>query len=799
MNLFRIFVLSMSAAFMLYFSAMPAAAQKSAPERVHENVRETPYPQSFHHVYLNPAPLLAPKSLKTSENIQFQLSQDPDFKNKSTVTSDPKPWCMFNPHRELEKGTWYWHLRSVDADGKTGEWSQTWSFEISGDEPVFVTPPFSEFYKNMPKGYPRLYCFISDELQAASDTVDRHREYKELLHRAGLGLKSAADSVPDPRKKVKEMALMAKHLHTAYSATGDRQYADRMLAFTRSLLQTGPDESLMKRDDFYAGDFMYLMLHTYDVCYEQLTPEERERIHELVMSQAKYHHFFQRTGSEETHIFDNHFWQRGYREMLQIGLMFADTDSTAREMLEYCYELWTARAPASGFNRDGEWHNGTGYFTANVTTLWYVPSLFSYMTGTDFLQHPWYRNSGLGVAYSWLPGSMSAGFGDGHEQMNPKPLRIRSAYADMLARETGDPYAAWYSSLNDRYLDETETRFYRMACGKSRPANAELPADAPEAVLFEDSGEFLANSDLRDPDSNLSLSFRSSQFGSGSHTHSNQNAFNLHYRGMPVYRSAGHYMNFQDPHNLLQYRHTRGHNTVLLNGIGQPFTSRAYGQILETVADDGFSYALGDASHAYCGVSEDPMWIEKMASSGVEQSEENGFGETPLKRFRRYIAMLGDDKVLVYDELEASEAAEWDWLLHSPVQFAIKGNVLYTENPEHGFHARTALFSTDSLELSQTDRYWAPVNEKVAQRGENFTPEWSLTAKTAPLKKVRILALIQVKDGHAAFEDIVREDTGIFRFGNWTVEAQMNPDRKAGLRISDSVSGKEYKLPSEAL
>ena len=91
------------------------------------------------------------------------------------------------------------------------------------------------------------------------------------------------------------------------------------------------------------------------------------------------------------------------------------------------------------------------------------------------------------------------------------------------------------------------------------------------------------------------------------------------------------------------------------------------------------------------------------------------------------------------------------------------------------------------------------MNETVAQRGEDFTPEWSLAAKTAPLKKVRILALIQVKDGHMAFDDIVREDTCTFRFGNWTVEAQMDPDRKAGLRISDSVSEKEYILPLRAL
>ncbi len=794
MNLSRIFVLSVQAAFMLFFSAMPAAAHESAPERVHENVRETPYPQPFHQVYLNPAPLLAPKSLKTSENIQFQLSKDPDFKDKSTVTSDPKPWCMFNPHRELEKGTWHWRLRSVDADGKAGDWSQTWSFVITGDEPVFVTPPFSEFYKNMPKGYPRLYCFIADELQSASDTVAKHREYKELLHRAGLGLKSAADSVPDPRKKVKEMALMAKHLHTAYCATGDRQYADRMLAFTRSLLQTGPDESMMKQDDFYAGDFMYLMLHTYDVCYEQLTPEERERIHELVMSQAKYHHFFQRTGSEETHIFDNHFWQRGYREMLQIGLMFADTDPAAREMLEYCYELWTARAPASGFNRDGEWHNGTGYFTANVTTLWYVPSLFSYMTGTDFLQHPWYRNAGKALLYNWPVGTMSAGFGDQNERQLT-PDRQRAAFADFLARETGDPYAQWYAShLNRTVRGDFEMRIYRMARGHIAYPNVKpLPEGAAKALWMQDIGQMAANSALQNTNRNLSLSFRSSPFGSGSHTLADQNSFNLHFRGVPVYRSTGYYLNFSDAHNLMSYRHTRAHNTILVNGIGQPFTTRAYGNIVRMLNGDHISYALGDASNAYCGISEYPMWEKNFENAGISQTAENGFGETPLTKYRRHIFLLHPDVVLIYDELEASEPVRWDWLLHSPVEFRIdrKNHILTTRYEDKQFTSMAQLFSNYPCTISQTDEFAVAPDMSLVKPGQEdkYPNQWHLTAAFEPCQANRILTVIRILPDGTEDTLNVRRDKNRFIYGHWVIEAEMDASKPASLRVENTRFG----------
>ena len=61
-------------------------------------------------------------------------------------------------------------------------------------------------------------------------------------------------------------------------------------------------------------------------------------------------------GMQENHIFDNHFWQQNFRVLFQIAYCLADKEAVGPEvleMLEYYYELWTARAPASGFNRDG--------------------------------------------------------------------------------------------------------------------------------------------------------------------------------------------------------------------------------------------------------------------------------------------------------------------------------------------------------------------------------------------------------------------------------------------------------------
>ena len=77
-------------------------AQKTSLSRVHENVRETPYPQRIHSIYINPAPLIIPEKMKTDDFVQFELSMDSTFLQNKTITAEPKPWLIFNPHQILK-------------------------------------------------------------------------------------------------------------------------------------------------------------------------------------------------------------------------------------------------------------------------------------------------------------------------------------------------------------------------------------------------------------------------------------------------------------------------------------------------------------------------------------------------------------------------------------------------------------------------------------------------------------------------------------------------------------------------
>lgn len=753
-------------------------------------LRTNPYPKENDDVFINPAPLLVPPSMREGDMLRFNLSRSKRFNGTDDILSEPVPWGVFNAHRVLEKGTWYWRFRSVDKNGKEHPWSKTYSFTIGNDVPEFATPPFEVFRKNLPTGWPRIYCFLEDGMEEARRHVHSHPEFGAMVDDARRAL--AADFRTDtvPYKHVFAMSEYCDNLNTAWRMLGRDLYIEKMMQNVRCLLPKDPTKQFVE-NDFNAGELVYLLACTYDVAHDRFTAEERTRIESLILRIVSHYCNGRLIGKLENRFYDEHIWQFTIRRLIQGTLVLYDKYPEAEKYMEYLYEAWTSRAPASGFNRDGSWHNGANYFSANAVSLMYMPLLLRHLTGTDFLCHPWYRNAGMGVAYTWLPGSLSDGFGDGHEKMNNKPLRIRSAFADFLVRETGDPYAAWYSSLNDSYKDEFETRLYRMACGKQRPECESLPSDAPHAVFFSDCGEMVANSDLNDLEHNISLSFKSSPFGSGNHTHSCQNAFNLHYGGEAVYHAVGHYMKFNDPHNLLSYRNTRAYNTVLVNGIGQPFTPDARGRIVRMMESDHMAYALGDASDAYCGVSDICLWKESFRKYGLEQSPENGFGENPLTKYRRHILMLYPNIVIVYDELEASEPVRWDWLLHSPVEFRCEDGMFVTERPDKGVRSVGYIWGSVTPLLTQTDKWAAEPDENDAQRGEDFTPQWTMTAALDSCRKCRVLAVMQVEaDGIKAVE--VKNEDGSLTLGDWTIEAELDAKKAPCLSVRNSVNGSSF-------
>ncbi|WP_455608699.1 DUF4962 domain-containing protein [Bacteroides rodentium] len=113
------------------------------PDSYQDKIRTRPYPKADNELFLNPAPLIVPQTMKKGERLQFSLSSSKSFDSSDTFVSEPQEWCLYNLHRPLDAGTWYWRFRSTSADGNTpGAWSDTYSFEVKDGTPIFVTPEF---------------------------------------------------------------------------------------------------------------------------------------------------------------------------------------------------------------------------------------------------------------------------------------------------------------------------------------------------------------------------------------------------------------------------------------------------------------------------------------------------------------------------------------------------------------------------------------------------------------------------------------------------------------------------------
>lgn len=761
--------------------------EKQYPETIHLRERDKPYPRPETDLYLNPSPLIVPQELKEAAGMQFELSQDPVFKEDGAIRSEANAWCFFNPHRQLAEGRWYWRYRSVAADGTATAWSDPIAFEAKGSAEVFVTPPFAELRNNLPAGHPRLYPYLNDGLETARTTVKSHSEYKSLVGRANSALDK--DHSGNPYGEISAMKRESSFLYPAYLLTLDERYAEQALRNLRALLGTPASDNTLFASNFGATDIAICIIESYDLLYDRLTEAERTAAEELMMRIAE-RYYRTHCGKQENLLFDNHFWQHNMRVLFQCAYMLCDRpdhSERALKMMEYYYELWTARAPDSGFNHSGVWRNGAYYFDANILTLHYMPMLYGHLTGCDFLRHPWYRNAGQALAYTWPPRSMSAGFGDGADDTEA-PTRIRVAFADFLARELHDPYAGWYADQCAATLrDDYQFRLYRIVRGDGN-YSVQLPDAAPRLLWYQDAGEVVMHSDMTSPERNLTLSFRSSPFGSGSHTQSDQNSFNILYGGQPVYRRTGYYLNFSDAHNITSYRHSRAHNTILVNGIGQPFSTTAYGTVPRALGGSHILYCLGDASMAYRG-GNDAMWVENLKNAGIAETPENGFGPTPLNCYRRHVALLQPDKIVIYDELAADEEVAWQWLLHSPVRFTIDAAARrVTSRPNSDFTAATQLFASETPLLEQTDRFVTPPDLSLADPGQECPNQWHLTAEFGPSKACRVLALMQVTPSAAERESIVETPEGI-RFGKWLIRAELDAARLPELVITDTESG----------
>ncbi|MFC0132727.1 heparinase [Massilia eurypsychrophila] len=315
----------------------------------------------------------------------------------------------------------------------------------------------------------------------------------------------------------------------------------------------------------------------------------------------------------------------------------------AQKWFDFSFRAY-ANAPSPWSGEEGGYANGTAYaeYTAGYMVALWDPLVNA--TGVNFYAKPWTLGF-LDYATQFTPpGTRTHLFGDGSDTV--PDTRVFNSFASRMT----SPRAAWYK----RSLGGSEDTLTLLEAPYPLPVtSAAYEAPPPNAAYFPSIGWTAMHSDVTSK-ARTSFYFKSSPYGSFSHSHADQNSFMLSVAGQPLLTKAGWYDWFGSPAWNNWYSQTRSTNAITFDG-GKGQDNSGYreqlqrnGRITGFSTQSNWDYAEGDATPAYAG---------------------------KLRSAKRQVWYLrGQNAVLVRDKISANAAHTYEFNLHAPAD-------IVTSNP----------------------------------------------------------------------------------------------------------------------
>ncbi|MFC1717687.1 heparinase II/III family protein, partial [Candidatus Poribacteria bacterium] len=420
--------------------------------------------------------------------------------------------------------------------------------------------------------------------------------------------------------------------------------------------------------------------------------------------------------------------------------------------------------------RDGGWAEGISYGQGyNNVYLGAVEGLRA--IGLDLWKRPLQRNVRKFFLYCTVPGAEMRPYGDGSDRGGRN-----TGLAELMrhhARRFGDPACRWWADQ----LPLSRTPDPLLALMTEDNVESVPPANLPQAKMFRDVGWAALHSHLAEPDKDTLLLFKSSPYGSVSHSHADQNSFSILKGGKALAIPSGYYgPSYGQPHHAEWTRQTKANNSILVNGDGQIVREAwARGQITDFDDDQQMAYVCGDATEAYG---------DKMA------------------RFVRHILFVRPALFVVLDEIAAPQPSRFHWLLHGLEEMDVDESAGTVVLKHAGKSLEARVCSPGSMSFSQTDAFDTPYNAGIPEDFHKEMPnQWHLTASTDDAsRETRICATMLVT---ADNEDINWEGrdmdgwTGAVASGpGWTAEvwAQLVPGASGPDGFGETVSNGKAKV-----
>ncbi|MEC9347448.1 MAG: heparinase II/III family protein [Pseudomonadota bacterium] len=443
----------------------------------------------------------------------------------------------------------------------------------------------------------------------------------------------------------------------------------------------------------------------------------------------------------------------GYRHavsILAISTLLAGDSPRAVAWFRTLYPLFLGLGNPWGGD-DGGYANGVNYGVWELLSNAQQWDTIRGTTDVDYFDTAWARGQGLFLSYVVPPGAPNSGFGDGGEEYRPL---VWAETARLLFERTRLPvagrlFARWQQFIRDSDFSEAdmdeEVTGWTILLGSSLPPAplstiASESTHLPDSAIFPSIGWSVMHSDIDSPD-RYSILFKSSPYGSFSHSHADQNSFIINGLREAIAIDSGYYDTHKSRHHLAWTTRTEAHNAITFDGgKGQPWDDlEAQGRLTLFARCPDFDAVAGDATAAYRG---------------------------QLGDARRTLLYLRPGQVLIHDRLASDTPRRFEWNIHAlrRMQMDATGTLRLAMN--RGSVCIRRLAGPDA-DFTQTDAF--PVDPDPRLQPD-WTPQWhgrftmmspvnatswlylvSLDCTAADVRDVRTLAsgdMALVLDGH---------------------------------------------------
>ncbi len=490
---------------------------------------------------------------------------------------------------------------------------------------------------------------------------------------------------PDPRKRTREMVNLwramqdltgqvtgvAEAATLIWLVTGEEPYLEKAKTFLLEASQWDPHgpTGVYYNDEAHFRLFRKLPA-IYDQLRDELTSSEREIVvnHLRERGRTNFENIVDRgVGELIRNSVERRPASHAVRFMPMTGvaaLALWDDIPEAQEWWDYVYR-WYRDVFTPWGGDDGGWAEGVAYWRGVYEHAIFQDALLS--IGDPIAYNlPFWQNTGDFMVY-FVNHYPTTGFGDlsnaGQFNMEPGVKH----FLEHLARVTGkgyyQRYAEFYSDPRPLPTDMGMERLYRLyptateywirefqASAMPRPEPSSL-SEIPQSRHFRGIGWVAMRSDMDDPQNDIQLAFKSSKYGSFSHSHADQNSFIINAFGEQLAINSG-YREYHRSHMHKYYtRHTYSKNNILINRRGQEVQDLgSTGEIIRFETGDRYVWTTGDATVAF--------------NTMQPRSDE-------LEKVHRDILFVDDRYFVVRDHVVQRNPGRIDWLLHArdPINF----------------------------------------------------------------------------------------------------------------------------------